>query len=81
MVMNLRQLKDTVTQQVVNDVDHKNLNVDVPWMSGIIPTTEHFAERIWERISTLLQKSAPQVVLEEIVLHETANNRVRKRRS
>jgi len=81
MIMNLRQLKEVVTQRVVADVDHKNLNVDVPWMRGIIPTTEQFAEQIWTRIASLLQQIAPQVILEEIVLHETPNNRVRKQRS
>jgi 6-pyruvoyl-tetrahydropterin synthase len=50
-------------------------------MRGIIPTTEQFAEQIWTRIASLLQQIAPQVILEEIVLHETPNNRVRKQRS
>lgn len=80
MIMNLRQLKEVVKEKVIADVDHKNLNVDVPWMKGAIPTTEVFADKIWQRIESVLKKEAPHVVLEEIVLHETASNRVRKRR-
>ena len=81
MIMNLRQLKEVVREKVIADVDHKNLNVDVPWMRDVIPTTEVFANKIWERIESVLKAEAPQVVLEEIVLHETSSNRVRKRRS
>ena len=81
MVMNLRELKEVVTAQVIADVDHKNLNTDVPWLRGFVPTTEVFAEKIWERLAAVLGAAAPHVTLEEIVLHETPSNRVRKRRS
>ena len=81
MIMNLRQLKEVVTSQVIVDVDHKNLNTDVPWLQGVVPTTEMFAEKIWHRIEKVLEQQAPQVVLQEIVLHETPSNRVRKQRS
>src|SRR6185312_8617358 len=40
MIMNLRELKELVRERVIGEVDHKNLNVDVPWMRGVIPTTE-----------------------------------------
>ena len=76
MILNLRQLKETVTAQVIADVDHKNLNADVLWMRDAIPTTEVFAERIWDRLVMVLQKHAPTVSLDRIVLHETANNKV-----
>lgn len=76
MILNLRQLKATVTAQVIADVDHKNLNTDVAWMAGAIPTTEVFAERIWQRLVDVLARAAPHVRLDRIVLHETANNKV-----
>lgn len=76
MILNLRELKETVTEQVIADVDHKNLNSDVPWMRGAIPTTEVFADRIWQRLVDVLRKTAPKVTLDRIVLHETANNKV-----
>ena len=62
--------------QVIADVDHKNLNVDVPWMQGAIPTTEVFAERLWERLGAVLAREAPQARLAQLVLHETPNNKV-----
>jgi 6-pyruvoyltetrahydropterin/6-carboxytetrahydropterin synthase len=76
MVMNLRQLKELVNAQVLADVDHKNLNVDVPWMRGAIPTTEVFAQRLWERLRDVLAREVPQVRLDQLVLHETPNNKV-----
>ena len=81
MIMNLRQLKEVVFAQVIADVDHKNLNTDVSWMKSVVPTTEMFAEKIWERIVSVLAREAPHVRLEYIVLHETPSNRVRKTRS
>lgn len=78
MIMNLRELKETVRDRVIAEVDHKNLNVDVPWMRGVIPTTEEFAERIWQRLEQVLQTSVPHVRLTSIVLHETSHNKVTK---
>lgn len=76
MIMNLRQLKTVVNERVLGEVDHKNLNKDVAWMKGAIPTTEVFAERLWIRLGELLAKEAPRVALDQIVLHETSNNKV-----
>lgn len=76
MIMNLRELKECVTQEVIAQIDHKNLNKDVPWMAGINPTTEEFAVAIGERLKDTLKKRVPQVKLAGIVLHETSNNKV-----
>ena len=81
MIMNLRQLKTLVNERVLLDVDHKNLNKDVSWMAGAIPTTEVFADRLWLRIAALLAKEAPKAALDSLVLHETSNNKVSIRRS
>jgi 6-pyruvoyltetrahydropterin/6-carboxytetrahydropterin synthase len=76
MIMNLRELKEIVKDHVIGQIDHKNLNKDVPWMAGVNPTTEEFAEKIGQRLRELLQKKVPQVKLAAIVLHETTNNKV-----
>lgn len=81
MIMNLRELKETVRDRVIADVDHKSLNADVAWMRGAIPTTEVFAERLWARLEETLKKTTPHVTLERIVLHETPNNKVTRTRS
>ena len=70
MVLNLAELKQAINEQVVNWVDHKHLNYDVPWLEGSIPTTEVMAMKFWER----LQRALPEGLLYEVKLYETENN-------
>ena len=72
-VMDLKQLKTAMNEQVVDDVDHRNLNLEVPWFSGVLPSTENFAVAIWDRLADALPEG---VRLQRIVLHETVNNSV-----
>lgn len=70
MVINLTDLKKITNEQIVNWVDHKHLNYDVPWLEGIIPTAEMLVIRFWER----LEQDFPKGLLYEVKLHETENN-------
>ncbi|GCF07459.1 6-carboxytetrahydropterin synthase [Dictyobacter arantiisoli] len=70
MVINLTDLKRITNEQVVNWVDHKHLNYDVPWLEGVIPTAEMLAIKFWER----LERGFPEGLLYEVKLHETENN-------
>jgi 6-pyruvoyltetrahydropterin/6-carboxytetrahydropterin synthase len=70
MVLNLIELKHAMNEQVVNWVDHKHLNYDVPWLEGCIPTTEVLAIKFWERLASVL----PTGMLFEVKLHETENS-------
>jgi 6-pyruvoyltetrahydropterin/6-carboxytetrahydropterin synthase len=70
MVLNLTEMKRITNEQVVNWVDHKHLNYDVPWLEGMIPTAEMLVVKFWER----LEPHFPPGVLYEIKLHETENN-------
>lgn len=71
-VVDLARLRDVVTHEVIEKVDHRNLNLDVDFMSGVIPTTENLAVGIWRIL-------APAVAPAELVLirlWESENNRV-----
>ena len=72
-VMDLKDLRDVVESLVVRDVDHRNLNLDVPWMDGIIPSTENFVVAIWNRLKDRMPNG---VKLERLVLWETPRNSV-----
>lgn len=72
-VMDLKLLKSAMNSEVVDDVDHRNLNLEVPWLSGVLPSTENFAVAIWDRLADALPD---HVRLHRIVLHETVNNAV-----
>ena len=49
-VLDLKLLSDVTGRQVIREVDHRNLNTDVPWLKGRVPTTENLAEAFWERL-------------------------------
>lgn len=67
-VMDLGALKALVNRLVVDELDHRNLNLDVPWLDGIIPSTENLAVAIWERIAAHIPAPA---ALDRVVLWET----------
>lgn len=71
-VMDLSALKKLVEDEVVNKIDHKNLNLDVEFMSGVIPTTENLIVAIWKILSPVVQPAR----LTRLVLWETDNNYV-----
>ena len=75
-VMNLRELKDILEEKVVSDMDHRNLNMDVPWLSEVHPTTENLAVSIWNRISESLPSGAN---LASVIVNETPRNSVEYR--
>ena len=42
-VMDLKRLSDLLTAEIIQHVDHRNLNTDVAWLHGQIPTAENLA--------------------------------------
>ena len=69
-VLDLKLLSDVMNRQVIQDVDHRNLNTDVPWLSGRIPTAENLALAFWER----LQPELPEGLLRSVRVQETDKN-------
>ena len=72
-VMDLKHLKAIIENEVVEHLDHKNLNLDVPFLKDILPSVENMAIVIWER---LLPHLPADVRLHKIHLIETVNNSV-----
>lgn len=71
-VVNLGDVKAVAQREVVDQVDHKNLNLDVPFMRGVIPSTENLVVAIW---GVLAPKVAP-ARLAKLKLWETENQYV-----
>lgn len=71
-VFDLSKLKELVTGEVIDLVDHHNLNVDVPFMHGIIPTAENMIVQFWR----ILHGRVTPGRLVRLVLWETENNYV-----
>jgi len=74
-VMDLKRLKSLLGTTVLSDLDHANLNIDVPWLKGIIPTTENLAVAIWNRLDGRLESGR----LVGVRLWETERNMVEYR--
>lgn len=72
-VLDLKVLRELVDTRVVRDLDHRNLNLDVPWLAGVNPTTENLVIGIWERLTGALPEG---VELVRLVLWETPRNYV-----
>jgi 6-pyruvoyltetrahydropterin/6-carboxytetrahydropterin synthase len=72
-VYDLKALREVVEHRVVDEVDHRNLNLDVDWLEGLNPTTENLVVAIWRR----LEDAVPAGVrLARLVLWETPRNYV-----
>ena len=69
-VLDLKTLSDIISTQVIRDVDHRNLNTDVPWLQGRVPTTENLAQAFWDR----LRPELPDGLLRSVRLWETDKN-------
>lgn len=69
-VIDLSELKRVIQEQVVDKVDHQNLNLDVGFMQGILPSTENFVVAIWHQ----LEDALPGGRLHAVKLYETERN-------
>jgi 6-pyruvoyltetrahydropterin/6-carboxytetrahydropterin synthase len=72
MVIDLKKLKEIVQERVIDRVDHKNLNQDVDFLRGIIPTAENLARAFWQQLAPAIKRGS----LHEIALQETEKNSV-----
>lgn len=73
MVMDLLRLAGLVRERLLADVDHRDLNRDVPWLRGVITTGENLLPRFWAQIAPALP---PGVRLQELRLRETRDNAI-----
>jgi len=69
-LMDLKILKDIIKEHVEDKLDHKNLNLDVPELQGILPSTENITYWIWD----VLQKELGSEYEVTVRLYETPRN-------
>jgi 6-pyruvoyltetrahydropterin/6-carboxytetrahydropterin synthase len=69
-VVDLKVLKEIIIKNVIQKVDHKNLNTETDFLTGIIPTAENVAAAIWKQ----LVDKIPGGRLYAVKLYETENN-------
>jgi 6-pyruvoyltetrahydropterin/6-carboxytetrahydropterin synthase len=68
--LNLRDLKRLLEREITDWCDHRYLNEDVPFLKGVIPSTENLTIAFWKRISAKLKSGR----LTRVRLYETPRN-------
>jgi 6-pyruvoyltetrahydropterin/6-carboxytetrahydropterin synthase len=71
MVFDLRELKEALNEQVVEPMDHRFLNREVPPFDRVVPTAENVALEIWRRLEPRIAR--PNARLKNVRLYETAD--------
>ena len=69
MVINLKELKDILDEEIVTSMDHRFLNFEVEPFTHIVPTAENIACEIWRRLEARLRTS--HASLAKVRLFET----------
>ena len=71
-VFDLTLLQKLTEERVIRHLDHRNLNVDVPWFRNLIPSAENIAMVCWRELKPHL----PPGLALRIRLWETPRNYV-----
>ena len=70
MVFELKRMKDIIKKEVEDVLDHKNLNLDIPYFKNVVPTTENLAIFIWKKLYDAFKINCKLTV----ILYETPRN-------
>lgn len=70
--VDLKDLSDLLKKEIVDKLDHKNLNLDVPFMQGVMASTENLCIAIWEQIEDSISEMG--CTLHSVRINETENN-------
>jgi 6-pyruvoyltetrahydropterin/6-carboxytetrahydropterin synthase len=72
LIVDLKELSLMIRELVTTKIDHQNINLDVTFMKGIMPSTENLAIAIWQQLEGPI--AAKGGTLHRIKLYETENN-------
>jgi 6-pyruvoyltetrahydropterin/6-carboxytetrahydropterin synthase len=71
-LVNLKDLSAIIDQQVIEKLDHRNINLEVDFMTGKLASTENLAIGIWQELAEPI--SLIGASLHSVKLYETENN-------
>lgn len=75
MLINLKDLSKIMKEEIIDKVDHKNLNIDVPFLEGIITTTENVTMKFWDVLEDKINSlENTECSLYKIRVYETPRN-------
>ncbi|MBO6497080.1 MAG: 6-carboxytetrahydropterin synthase [Roseivirga sp.] len=73
-VVDLKQLSNLIRAEVIDKLDHRNLNVDVDFMEGKMASCENLVMEIWKILAPRVAEITPQGQLHSLKLYETPRN-------
>ena len=74
-VIDLGRLKSIIREKILDPCDHKNLNEEVPFLNGMIPSTENLVRAFFNELEENVNKSAAgNSKLYAVKLFETERN-------
>jgi 6-pyruvoyltetrahydropterin/6-carboxytetrahydropterin synthase len=56
LVVHLRHVSKLIEEKILKKVDHKNLNLEVDFLSGKVPTSENVVIGIWNELAGDIRK-------------------------
>ncbi len=75
-VIDLKKLSTLIREEVVDKVDHKNLNLDVSFMKDKLGSCENLVVEIWKILAPRITSMSKGGSLHSIRLYETPRNYV-----
>jgi 6-pyruvoyltetrahydropterin/6-carboxytetrahydropterin synthase len=73
-VLNLKVLGKLIQERIIKKIDHRNLNLDVDFMNGMVTSTENLSIAIWNELNEPIRLMG--ATLHRIRVQETENNYV-----
>jgi 6-pyruvoyltetrahydropterin/6-carboxytetrahydropterin synthase len=73
-VIDLKKLSTLIRNSIIEKVDHKNLNMDVPFMEGKLASTENLVMEFWNILEPQIPEVSRFAVLHSLKLYETPRN-------
>ena len=73
LVADYAVIDELIAREITSEVDHKNLNTDVPWLAGVVPTSENLSVAFWQRLTASLPDG---LRLDRIRLQESRDHEV-----
>ncbi|WP_420318019.1 6-pyruvoyl trahydropterin synthase family protein [Ekhidna sp.] len=73
-VIDLKKLSFLIKTEIIDQVDHKNINLDVPFMKGKMGSCENLIIEFWKILEPKILEIEPQSSLYRLRLYETPRN-------
>jgi 6-pyruvoyltetrahydropterin/6-carboxytetrahydropterin synthase len=72
LLINLKDLSAIINKEIIDKIDHKNINIEVGFMKNVLASTENITVKIWEQLKDPIKSMGAELHCVKLV--ETENN-------